>query len=119
MAWQTIGSYSGRGSAMTESFLFEGGVMRVRWETRGQAAGNTGPFRLSLNSAVSGRELAIVADGRGPDKGEAFVPEEPRPTYMLVETSDDVTWSVTVEEGHPGTVGAAAGPPAPKSPGTH
>lgn len=104
---------------MTESFLFEGGVMRVRWETRSETPGGTGTFRLSLNSAVSGRELAVVANQTGPGKGEAYVPEEPRPTYMLVESSDGLTWSVTVEEGHAGTVDATAASPASAASGTH
>lgn len=95
---------------MTESFLFEGGVLRVRWQTRNDGSGGKGTFRLTVNSAVSGRELAVVADQEGPGKGETYIPEEPRPTYLLVEAKD-LTWSVTVEEGHAaatGTAGTAA-----------
>jgi hypothetical protein len=106
VGWRSLGSWSGRGSTQTESFLVQGSVVRVRWETKNEGSANTGTFRLSMHSAISGRSLAVVADHHGAGKGEAYVPEEPRPTYMLVE-SDDLEWSFTVEEGETGTVPAS------------
>jgi len=76
--------------------------VRVRWETRSQQAGR-GTFKLTFNSAVSGRELAVVADQRGPGRGESYIPEEPRPAYFIVE-SENLEWSVTADEGVAGMV---------------
>lgn len=106
VGWRSLGSWSGRGSTQTESFIVQGSLVRVRWETKNQPSAGTGTFRLTLHSAVSGRSLAVVADHRGAGKGEAYVPEEPRPAYLLVE-SDQLDWSFTVEEGETGTVPAS------------
>ena len=83
---------------MTESFLYEGGVLRVSWETKDDGSEGAGSFRLTVNSAVSGRELAVVADEEGPGKGQQYVSEEPRPAYLIVDAKG-LTWSITVEEG--------------------
>lgn len=103
VGWRTLGSWSGRGSVQTESFIVEGSVVRVRWGTRNEAADGTGTFRLTFHSAVSGRELAVAADHRGAGGGESYIPEEPRPAYFLVE-SEGLDWSFSVEEGEAGTV---------------
>jgi len=103
VGWRTLGSWSGRGSVQTESFLYEGSVLRVRWETKNAASTGTGTFRLTFLSAVSGRQLAVAADHRGAGEGESYIPEEPRPAYFLVE-SEDLDWSFSVEEGEAGTV---------------
>ena len=111
VGWITLGSWSGRGSTQTESFLVEGSLVRVRWQTENEAQTGSGNFKLTLHSAVSGRPLAVVADHRGAGNGEAYVPEEPRPSYMFVE-SEDIDWSFTVQEGRAGTVvSRSAGPP--------
>ncbi len=102
IGWRALGAWSGRGNTQTESFLVEGSIIRVRWQTRNEAPPGSGTFRLTFLSAVSGRELAVIADQRGAGTGEAYVPEEPRPSYMLVE-SEHVDWSFTVDEGHAGT----------------
>ncbi len=102
MAWQALGSWSGRGSLQTESFLVEGSVVRVRWETRNPSTGG-GTFKLTFLSAVSGRELGVAADHRGSGSGESYIPEEPRPAYFLVE-SENLEWSFKVDEGVAGTI---------------
>jgi hypothetical protein len=107
VAWNTLGSWTGRGSTQTESFLVEGSVVRIRWETRTQAANGDGTFRLTYHSAVSGRELGVAADQRGAGRGEAYIPEEPRPAYFIVE-SEHLHWSFSVDEGVAGTVAATA-----------
>jgi hypothetical protein len=108
VAWHPLGSWSGRGSTQTESFLVEGSVVRVRWETRNPSTGG-GTFKLMFLSAVSGRELAVAADQRGTGSGEFYIPEEPRPAYFLVE-SEDVDWSFSADEGVAGTVREPASP---------
>jgi len=98
VAWRTLGSWSGRGSTQTESFAFESGSLRVRWQTANEAPASTGRFRLVLRSAISGRELAVAADHRGAGRGESNIPETPRSAYMLVE-SENIDWSFTGEHG--------------------
>jgi hypothetical protein len=112
IGWRTLGSWSGRGSEQTESFLFEGSVLRVRWETKNAASTGAGTFRLTFLSAVSGRQLAVAADHRGAGEGESYIPEEPRPAYFLVE-SEDLDWSFSVEEGEAGTVRHSTGVATP------
>ena len=102
VAWHRLGSWSGRGNTQTESFLYESGALRVRWETTNEQSGRTGQFRLILASAVSGRQLAVPADQRGVGKGESFVAEIPHQAYIVIESSD-VDWSFTIDEGTIGT----------------
>jgi len=103
VAWQPLGSWSGRGSLQTESVLVEGSVVRVRWQTRNDASAGAGTFRLALLSAVSGRELGVAADHRGAGEGESYIPEEPHHAYFFVE-SEGVDWSFSAEEGVAGTI---------------
>jgi hypothetical protein len=111
IGWTALGSWSGRGSTQTGSFMVEGSLVRVRWQTGNDAPTGSGNFRLTLHSAVSGRQLAVVTDHRGAGQGEIYIPEEPRPSYMFVE-SEDLDWSFTVEEGQPGTaISGGAGSP--------
>jgi hypothetical protein len=103
VVWRTLGSWSGRGSTQTESFTYESGTLRVRWETRNEASPSSGRFRLVFQSAISGRELAVAADHRGVGRGESYIAETPRSAYMLVD-SENLDWSFTVEEGVSATV---------------
>ena len=66
-------------------------------------ADGRGTFKLTFNSAVSGRELAVVADQRGVGRGEFYIPEEPRPAYFIVE-SENLDWSFSADEGVAGTI---------------
>jgi hypothetical protein len=107
VAWHRIGSWSGRGNTQTESFLYESGALRVRWETTNEQSGRTGQFRLILASAVSGRQLAVPADQRGVGKGESLVAEIPHQAYFVIESSD-IDWSFTIDEGTIGTTRGGA-----------
>jgi hypothetical protein len=102
VVWRRLGSWSGTGNVQTESFLFESGALRVRWETLNERSGHVGTFRLILQSAVSGRQMAVAADQRGVGKGESYISEAPHQAYMSVESSD-VDWSFSVDEGVIGT----------------
>ena len=108
VAWHPLGSWSGRGNTQTESFLFETGSLRVRWETRNEPSGRTGRFRLILESAVSGRQLAVAADQRGIGKGESYIAEISHQAYVVIESSD-VDWSFSIDEGTIGTTNAPHG----------
>ena len=98
IAWRKVGSWSGRGSAQTESFIGETGIFRVRWETRHEDPGGNGVFRLTIHSAISGRPLVTAADQRGAGNGLFYVNEAPRTFHAMVESSR-IDWSFQIEEG--------------------
>ena len=97
MAWQKVGSWSGRGNAQTDSFDIGFSQCRIRWETRNERSPGTGTFHVTVNSAVSGRELAAAVDHQGIGRDLAYVGVDPHFSYLIIE-SKNVDWSVTVEE---------------------
>jgi hypothetical protein len=97
LAWQKVGSWSGRGNAQTDSFDIGFSQCRVRWETRNEKPAGQGIFHVTVNSAVSGRELAVAVDHRGPGHDLAYVGVDPHFSYLVIESSN-IDWSVTVEE---------------------
>ena len=96
--WQQLGSWTGRGSQQTESFLGETGSLRVRWETRNETAPGRGTFKVTVHSAISGRPLAVAGESRGVGHDISYITEDPRVFYLVVESAN-LEWSVTVEEG--------------------
>jgi len=97
LAWQKIGSWSGRGNAQTDSFDIGFSQCRIRWETRNENPSGQGTLHVTVNSAVSGRELAVAVDHRGVGRELAYVGVDPHFSYLVIESSN-VDWSVTVEE---------------------
>ena len=95
--WRSLGSWSGRGDAQTGSFPSVTGSMRVQWRTDHNLPGDTGMFRLTIHSAVSGRPLLVAVDQIGAGHEISDVHESPRTFYGVVE-SRDLDWSFTVEE---------------------
>jgi hypothetical protein len=95
--WKTLGAWSGRGNAQTESFLGLTGALRMHWQTKNEARKGTGTFRLILQSAISGRALQETVDEKGLGEGTAYVAEDPRVFYISVESAN-LDWSFTVEE---------------------
>jgi hypothetical protein len=95
--WRPVGSWSGRGDSQTDPFLMEGGRWRVRWETSHEKSPGAGVFKVTVNSAVSGRPLMEAVDHRGVGHDTAYVNEDPRTFYLVIEASG-LSWSVTVEE---------------------
>src|SRR5438105_4736285 len=61
VTWHTLGSWSGQGNVQTESFNSDGGL-RVQWETKNETKPGAGRFKLSINSAISGRSIGIAVD---------------------------------------------------------
>jgi hypothetical protein len=102
LVWRTVGSWSGHGNGQTGSFNVETGALRIRWEARSSNAADTSPFKLWLHSAISGRPLQMVVEHKGPGSDVAYIEDEPRVSYLLVE-SGDLDWSVTLDEAAPGT----------------
>jgi hypothetical protein len=95
--WRSLGSWSGRGNAQTGSFPSVTGSMRVHWQTDHERPGDTGTFRLTIHSAVSGRPLLLAVDQQGTGHDTSYMHESPRTFYGVVE-SRDLDWAFTVEE---------------------
>lgn len=95
--WHALGTWSGRGDIQTGSFDVTTGALRLRWETRDERAPGTGAFRVSLHSAISGRPLQTIVDTKGIGAGTAHLEDEPRVSYLVVE-SQNVGWTATLEE---------------------
>lgn len=116
--WRPLGSWSGHGNLQTESFTSDSGSLRVRWETHPGNPGNNaapqgiGAFRVTAQSAISGRPLKVAVEQRGVGRGTSFVDADPHVFYMVVESAN-LDWSFTVEEAFSGTAstGTGSGPP--------
>ncbi len=96
-AWRVVGTWSGRGNTQTGSFDVATGALRLRWETRNDGSQGAGTFRVSLHSAISGRWLQTVADVRGTGSDAVYLEDEPRLSYLVIE-SQNVEWTATLEE---------------------
>jgi hypothetical protein len=97
VVWKPIGSWSGRGSSQTDTFEMGMATWRVRWKASNQTPGAKGKFTLTVNSTVSGRSLTQLVDHEGPGDGIGYVNDDPRPNYLVVD-SNDLDWTVTVEQ---------------------
>ena len=102
LVWRTVGSWSGHGNGQTGSFSVETGALRIHWEARAAAAADNSSFKLWLHSAISGRPLQMAVDHKGPGKDVAYIEDEPRVSYFLVEAGT-LDWTVTLEEAAPGS----------------
>jgi hypothetical protein len=98
IVWQQIGTWSGRGDAQTESFDIGYEPCRLRWQARNESLPGAGVLRVTLHSAVSGRDLALLVDHRGTGQDTAYIRVDPHYSYLVIE-SKNLDWSVTVEEG--------------------
>jgi hypothetical protein len=97
VGWRHITDFSGRGSTQTESFNIEATQWRIKWEAKGDTNPSTGTLLVMVNSAVSGRPIALGLEHNGNGKGIAYVTEDPR-FYYLVITSENVDWSFSIDE---------------------
>jgi hypothetical protein len=95
--WRSVGTWSGRGNAQTDSFEIGYEQCRIRWEMRDETVPGAAKLRVTVNSAVSGRDLAVVVDHQGVGHDVAYVSVDPHYSYLVIESSN-VFWSVTVEE---------------------
>lgn len=102
--WHSLGAWSGRGNRQTESFDVTTGALRLRWETRNARAPGAGTFRVSLHSAISGRPLQTFVERDGTGAGTAYVEDDPRVSYLVIE-SDHVEWTAALEEAVPALSG--------------
>jgi hypothetical protein len=102
LVWQTVGTWSGHGNGQTGSFNVETGALRIHWEARAAGSADNSSFKLWLHSAISGRPLQMAVDHKGPGQDIAYIEDEPRVSYFLVEAGT-LDWTVTLEEAAPGT----------------
>ena len=105
VVWRKLGSWSGRGPMQTDPFISDSGSLRLRWETRNEAAPGTGIFRVTVHSDVSGRPLILAVDTRGAGRDVTYVSEDPRSFFLAVE-STNLDWTLAADEAV-----AATGPP--------
>jgi hypothetical protein len=70
------------------------GALRVKWEAKGPADGT---FHLTIHSSISGRPLQVAVDQKGPGADTAYVNEDPRVFFAVVEAKN-MEWSFTVDE---------------------
>ncbi|MBM3770242.1 MAG: hypothetical protein FJW27_02960 [Acidimicrobiia bacterium] len=92
--WERLGSWSGKQSIQTESFTGLTGALRVKWEAKGPADGT---FQLTIHSSISGRPLQVAVDQKGPGADTAYVNEDPRVFFAVIEAKN-MEWSFTVDE---------------------
>jgi hypothetical protein len=95
--WRSLGSWSGRGSRQTESFDVITGSLQLVWQTMNESSAGAGSLRVVLHSSISGRPLQTVLDTTGTGADTVYVADEPRVSYLLIE-SEGIDWRVTLEE---------------------
>ena len=93
-------TWEGHGNR-TIGFTSETGVFRVSWKSFDPATPGAGAFRLTVRSAISGRELRTIADQKGEGAGSVNFTDDPR-LYELLVDSSDVRWSISIDEGGSG-----------------
>ncbi|MDR1988616.1 MAG: hypothetical protein LBQ09_00115 [Acidobacteriaceae bacterium] len=94
--WRPLGEWSGHSSLQTESFG-ETGSFRIHWKATNEHVPGKGHFSLTIHSAVSGRPLQVAVEDGGVGEGTAYVSEDPRIFFAVVDAGD-LDWSFTVEE---------------------
>jgi len=56
-----------------------------------------GEFKLTIHSSISGRPLQVAVDQRGPGSDTAYVNEDPRVFFAVVDASN-IEWSFSIDE---------------------
>jgi hypothetical protein len=97
IVWKPLGEWSGRNLMQTEAFISDSGSLRIAWEARSQTAPGEGVFKITLHSGVSGRPLLEAVNHKGPGREVAFVTEDPREFFLVIESSN-LDWTVAVSE---------------------
>lgn len=97
VVWERLGEWSGRKSLQTESFTSDTGAFRIIWTTRAASGTGEGTFLLTLHSAISGRPLQVAVDHRGPGGATAYINDDPRVFFAVVDASN-IEWSFSVDE---------------------
>jgi hypothetical protein len=99
VVWRRVGAWQGTGTQTLGDVNSETGRFRITWEARDERPAGAGTFRLTVRSAISGRNLEVVVDHRGVGSGVATFADGPR-IYDFIVDSSNVAWSFTVEESY-------------------
>lgn len=92
-----VGSWQGHGTASVGDIPSETGRFTITWETTNESPAGTGTFKLTMRSAISGRNMQVVAEHRGTGTGTASYDEGPR-TYDFLVESANLDWKFKVDE---------------------
>jgi hypothetical protein len=95
--WRSLGSWSGQGSTQTGPFISDTGTLRLRWDARNETTPGNGTFKVTVHSDVSGRPLAVAVDRKGAGADTAFVYEDPRPFFLVIESAN-LDWTISADE---------------------
>jgi len=93
--WEHLGEWKGSGSIQTESFTGQTGALRIKWQTK--SIKGDGSFLLTIHSAISGRPLQVAVDQRGSGGDTAYINEDPRVFFAVVE-AENIEWAFSVDE---------------------
>jgi hypothetical protein len=99
IGWSPVASWSGHANYQTDSFEIGSGQWRIKWQATAQQSSAPASFRVIVHSSVSGRFVSIAVDHPGAGSGIAYVTEDPREFFLVVESSG-VDWKIAVEEGN-------------------
>jgi len=103
IVWKPLGSWSGRALMQTEAFISDSGSLRIVWEAGSETtAPGRGSFKITLHSGVSGRSLLEAVNHEGPGRDVAYVTEDPREFFLVIDPSN-LDWTVAVSEAVPVT----------------
>lgn len=69
----------------------------MRWKTTDGSDRSPGNFQVTIHSAISGRPLAVAIDHEGAGSDTAYVTEDPRVFFAVVDSAG-LDWTFTVEE---------------------
>lgn len=97
MRWHELGTWEGSGDRQTESFDVASGTLKLAWETSNERSPGAGRLRVHLHSSISGRPLQTIVDTTGAVVDSAYVADEPRVSYLVIE-SDGIDWRLRLEE---------------------
>lgn len=104
IVWQPLASWAGRATMQTDAFMSSTGSLRITWSARAVSGANPGALRIAVHSGVSGRFLVLAVEHRGAGHDAAYVNEDPREFFLVIESSG-LEWTVDVAEGLPATKG--------------
>jgi hypothetical protein len=97
VAWNRLGSWSGRANMQTETFMSDTGSFRVHWETKNESLAGKGTLKVAFRSGDSGRVIIDAVDRRGVGSDTTYVGDQVRWYYLTIDAAN-IEWSVTVEE---------------------
>ena len=75
----------------------ESGQWRIKWVTTHEDPKGAGTFRVMVHSSVSGRPLSQAVDTKGEGHDIAYMSEDPRLFFLVIE-SKNLDWTIDVEE---------------------